>query len=550
MTARRVWRGAVRAWDGVPLREPWRLLVPLLVVHWLALGVFVSRVNHNGWLFYQGGDQIWYWTSSWLMSKGWITEPIVSPGWPLVLMPFSWIGGPGFLGGLPGAMLLQIAVLAPVALWCMYELGARIGGRMIGYAASFLWVVGPYLAVPLFIQRYHDRYVDQFLPIPLGLTAMADYAGMVFLLVSAVFALRAIESRDPGAAAVAGLTAGFSVLVKPSNVIFVAGPLVALIVARTWRELAVGAAAMAPAVLALTLWKYRGYGFVPAFAYEEARVALGPDTLRAPFEKYVALDWQHFKKNLDDLREFFWSVRVLQWLPIAGAVAVVRRSVPFAVLLSLWFWPFLLIKGSAVQASVDSGSFFRLLLPAIPAFVLLTVSIPLLLPKYGMRLWRKTALPPARLLGRGRVVFSLVALGLLPIAATAGVQPTRAPDRVLQEAGIAKPVQEELTLRGRRRGHAIMLEWSRPRTSGSRVFYKVFRASGEVDQLCFDRGRGGASKCELSSPEDQTSRGSSTTDRPGSGTWTYRVGAGANWLDDPEFGDLFLLSNPVTVTVP
>ena len=82
MTTRGVWNAAVRAWNGIPLREPWRLLVPLLVIHWLALVAFTTRVNHNGWLFYQGGDQIWYWTTSWLLGHGSIIVPLVSPGWP------------------------------------------------------------------------------------------------------------------------------------------------------------------------------------------------------------------------------------------------------------------------------------------------------------------------------------------------------------------------------------------------------------------------------------------------------------------------------------
>ena len=74
----------------IPLREPWRLLVPLLVIHWLALVAFTTRVNHNGWLFYQGGDQIWFWTTGWLLTVGeTITVPLVSPGWPLVLVPLS-----------------------------------------------------------------------------------------------------------------------------------------------------------------------------------------------------------------------------------------------------------------------------------------------------------------------------------------------------------------------------------------------------------------------------------------------------------------------------
>jgi len=543
-----VWRGAVRAWNAVPLREPWRLLMPLLVVHWLALVVFTTRVNHNGWLFYQGGDQIWFWTTSWLLGQGSITEPLVSPGWPLVLVPLSWIGGAGFLAGLPGAMLIQIVVLAPIALWCIYELGARIGGRVIGYVAAVVWTFGPYVAIPLFVHRYHDRYVDQFLPIPLGLTAMADYVGMVALLASALFVARVVENRDAHTAVLAGLTFGFAALIKPSNLIYVGAPVVMLLAARRWRELAVGAAAIAPALFALALWKYRGYGVLPALTYEEARVALGPDTLQAPFKRYIEIDWQHLSKNLDDLREFFWSVRVLQWLPIAGAIAVARRSVPLALMLSLWFWPFVILKGSTLQSTVDSGSFFRFLLPAIPAFVLLGVAVPLLLPKYGVAFARRTALAPAPIIGRRWVIAAIVTLGLVPIAAVAAVRPIEGPEGVLQERGIATPVAA-MELRATPHGQVIALEWDRPPTSGVEVFYRLYRSPAASDHFCLDRYRG-AVRCTLASAELRTTRRTAAVDRPGPGTWTYRVGAAANWMDDPELGDVFLLSNPVTVTVP
>ena len=93
-------------------------------------------------------------------------------------------------------MLIQVIVLAPIALWCIYELGARIGGRVVGYVAAVVWTLGPYIAIPLFVHRYHDRYVDQFLPIPLGLTAMADYVGTVALArVSPLCRARRRESR-------------------------------------------------------------------------------------------------------------------------------------------------------------------------------------------------------------------------------------------------------------------------------------------------------------------------------------------------------------------
>ena len=548
MTAQRVWRAAVRAWNGIPLREPWRLLVPLLVVHWLALVAFTTRVNHNGWLFYQGGDQIWFWTTSWLLGHGSITEPVVSPGWPLLLLPFSWIGGAGFLGGLPGAMLIQVIVLAPIALWCIYELGARVGGRVVGYLAAVVWTLGPYIAIPLFVHRYHDRYVDQFLPIPLGLTAMADYVGTVALLASALFAVRAVENRDANTAVLAGLTAGFAGLIKPSNLIYIGAPIVLLLAARRWRELAAGAAAMAPALIALALWKYRGYGVLPAFTYEEARVALGPDTLQAPLKRYIDIDWQHLRKNLDDLREFFWSVRVVQWLPIAGAIAVARRSPSLALMLCLWFWPFVILKGSNFAATVDSGSFFRFVLPALPAFVLLAASVPLLIPKYGIAFARRTALAPARSIGRRWVIAAIVALGLVPIGAVAAVHPTEDPTRVLQERGIATPVGA-IDLRATSRGDLVALDWDAPPASGANVFYRLYRSPKASDHTCFPAFHG-VGRCTLSSPELLTTRRTAATDRPGTGTWTYRVGAAANWVDDTELGDVFLLSNPVTVTVP
>ena len=39
---------------------------------------------------------------------------------------------------------------------------------------------------------------------------------------------------------------------------------------------------------------------------------------------------------MSNLREFTWSARVLQWLPLAGALAVARRSLPAAGLLLAW----------------------------------------------------------------------------------------------------------------------------------------------------------------------------------------------------------------------
>ena len=56
--------------------------------------------------------------------------------------------------------------------------------------------------------------------------------------------------------------------------------------------------------------------------------------------------------------------------------AVARRSPPLAALLATWFGVFLVVKGTTVLSTVSSGSFFRFLMPAFPAYFLLGVSTP------------------------------------------------------------------------------------------------------------------------------------------------------------------------------
>ena len=315
---------------------------------------------------------------------------------------------------------------------------------------------------------------------PLGLTAMADYTGPSSC--SCLRSSRSVRSRTATRARPPsrGLAAGFAAVIKPSNLIFLAAPAIALLAARRWRELLVGAAALAPRVLALAIWKYRGYGYLPAFAYQETVVALGPDSLTAPYDKYVDIDWDNIGDNLASLREVFWSMRVLQWLPFAGAIAVARRSIPVALMLSVWFWAFFVLKGSSDDATVDSGAFFRFLLPAIPAFLLLAASLPLLIPKYGIELARRTALPKPRAIGRRALIAAAVVLGLSPVVAAAASSPLRGPDEVLQHIEIAVPVRgieleatggarRPTELVGARRGLVARLLQALPQPGGHRL---------------------------------------------------------------------------------
>ena len=540
-----------RAWERVPVAEPWRVLLPLLAVHWVALGLFALSVRNNGWLFYQGGDQIWYYTTGWLLGDGWIPFPRVSQGWSLLLAPISLVAGPGYVSALPAVVLLQVFVLAPAALWAVYEIAGRLGGRLGGYVAVLVWTFAPYLTIPLFADRYHEKYVEQFLPHVLGLTAMADYPSVVLMLVAAALSIRAVQARDPRAAVVAGLAAGFAGVIKPSNYIFVAAPLVGFAFSRRPREFLAFACALAPSLGALTLWKYQGLGYVPAFStsYQEIRLASAGDTLLRPYNRYVHIDWDHLHINLLQLREVFWSMRVLEWVPLAGAIAVARRSVPAALLLSVWFWSFFVFKGSAEGASVEGGSFWRLVMPGVPALLIMVAALPLLVPRLGPDLANRFRLPTVRPLSNKIVVVAALVLGVAPLAAAAVVRPLEGEGKVVEVNGIAVPVDGDIALDTGVQPGAVQLRWRELGIGNAEVFYRLLRSRGATDNECIVHP-GGVKRCLVTGEAVRTTRGKTALDRPGRGTWTYRVGVGANHLDDPRAGDVFLVSRPVTVTLP
>lgn len=382
-------------------RRPLVTVGALAVVQWLTTLAFALTVHHNGWLLYQGGDQAWLMTTGWLLGGGELAPTYVGYGWPLVLAPIMQLAGPSFITAMPPVIALNVLVLGPLALWAIYGLGARIAGRAFGLLAAAVWVVLPFAVIPLWRGDYHERYVEQFLPGALGLTGLVDFQSMVLLLVGALLFMRALETCATLDSIAAGLVVGFAIGVKPSNGLFVAAPIVAALLARTLRPLLPFGLALLPALVTLALWKQRGLGTLPAFALEESRLAAGAVVAGIPgVDKYVDLDWTHLHDNLNDLREFFWSARLLEFAPFAGAVAVWRRSPPMAGLLATWFGVVFVVKGTTELSTVYSASFFRLLMPGFPAYFLLAVSILLLVPTLGTYLRldlageARTARPP------------------------------------------------------------------------------------------------------------------------------------------------------------
>ncbi len=487
-----------------------------------------------------------------------------------MLTPVAGVAGANVLSGLPAVVLINTVILLPIALLAVYGIAARIAGRLFGYWAAALWIAVPYIAIPLWVQRYHGKYLEQTLPQSFGMTPLADFPSMVLLLVGAYLAFRALDTRDWREPVLAGLVLGFAFCVKPSNAIFFIPGALAFLVARRWRQLVFAGAALVPGVLLVALWKQRGLGQLPLFASgadgTNTLAAIGlpvPSAPLASISRYVHVDWTQLRENRDSLREFFWAVRPLEWVPIAGLLAIGRRSWPKAVLVASWFAAFLLIKGASDQSRVEDASFFRLMMPSFPAFLLLLAAVPLLVPKLGEAIAQR--FPPAEGSPRriqwliGAAAVALVLVPLVVLAATRDQVGERTVKNDAEHTSI--PVGGGLRLSARQSAGRTALTWTAPYGGRVGVFYVVLRSRPEFPDptnpedrtahegvACRPRLHGSSQDCHLFMRRVASTKALGWTDHPPPGRWTYRVGLAANWLDDPARGDMLLVSRPVTVS--
>ena len=86
-----------------------------------------------------------------------------------------------------------------------------------------------------------------------------------------------------------------------------------------------------------------------------------------------------------NVREFFYSNRLLQWLPVAGAIGMLRVRRPAAALTAVWV-AVATVVAVATPTSFEGGRFFVDLVPAWPAYALLVAAIPALVPTLVARL--------------------------------------------------------------------------------------------------------------------------------------------------------------------
>ena len=538
----------LRARDVATSISPRYVLGTLLVVQWLAVLALALTVKHNGWLYYAGGDQLWHYSGAYLMAHGDLPPTFVGYGWSFLLLPVAAIAGPNLVSALPAIVLFNTLVLLPVALLCVYGIGARIAGRLFGYFAAAFWIALPYLGIVFVEPGYHQKYTELTLPQLLGLASVPDFPATVALLVAAYFCLRTLDSPGWHVAAAAGLAAGYSIAIKPSNSIFLVASVVLVLVEKR-RALVPLAAGLAPALLTLAIWKYRGLGELAAAPAEPVRLAGGVGDLLDRVHNPELNSFAHFRAVLDALREHFWAARVIEWLPVAGAIGCSRgrdaascswrRGSPCSS------WP----RRRTFPRRSKTRSFWRIMMPRVPR-----------LP--AARRGGRAARPGRARTARAGLVRSRGqeadrgarrCLGSLrrapprrhrgnataPGRRTPGRDRRRQPPRQSPPSSASRrpPRRRASGFRGPRRGRA------RRRSS-----IACFRKEGPADVFC--AGTRAADQCRLYPDLTAATRGTSYVDRPGKGTWTYRIGVSANWLDDERLGDVYVVSRPETVTVP
>src|SRR4029079_1193553 len=93
---------------------------------------------------------------------------------------------------------------------------------------------------------------------------------------------------------------------------------------------------------------------------------------------HVAFGWHQMGQSLDSVREFSWSRRVLEYLPLAGFVGLARRPARAA-----GFFGILLLALVILPLSRPLGltGYLLAMVPGAPVYWLLTACIPFLVPR-------------------------------------------------------------------------------------------------------------------------------------------------------------------------
>ena len=547
-----------RALAFVERMPPWLVLGSLLLLTW-GIAAEAARVAlHNGTLYYNAGDGSRYYTTSWSLGNGTMPLSVIGYGYPLLIAPIAAVAGANMLAAMPAIIAFNLVVLAPIALLSVYGIVRTLAGRAYSYLACLVWVLFPVAVIHYFLAAFHTRYVDNTLPSEVGLTSLGDFPSMVVLLVAAYFTLRLASSGRRADALATGFAVGLALVIKPANALFVPAPVLALLVARRFSGLAIGAAATLPSLVGLVLWKQRGLGSLPLFqGAGDNRVTLAAVAVtlvasgHLDVSRYVNLnlhqDWHQLHHNLDSFREYTWSQRMVFFTVGGGLVGLARRSTVAVVLAATWLVTYFVVEGSTFDMA--TGSFFTHFIAAFPAYFLLVVSVPFLLPFVGRRGAASLSKPAT-----GR--FPAVAAAVLGVLSVAGmlfvtVVPTSTASTmaVLPGANLLVPMSQfPVTATAGKRG--VALSWPKQNDHGATIGYTVMRSPDTGAPDCV-RAPSTSAACVYPATFVGATSGSGTSfvDHPKPGAWVYRVAVTAAPYGPKSPRDILVISSPGRVVV-
>ncbi len=319
------------------------------------------------------------------------------PGYALLLAPIVAVTDD--VGSVASIVTtVNIIVLAPLCAYFLFDLAVRGGGRLFAGTTMIVWSVAPIAAARLYTPAYHATYVDDVLPALYGLTLQPEFVAMTLSIASAAFAMRA-TAGSRRSALVAGLLAGAAISVTPTAAGIAVGVLVAIAVSRRWRSLLEAAIGLTAALVPTLVWRQR--------ALNGLTLTLGHPS------------WSEFQASMAQIREYFWSNRLVQWLPIAGTIGLVRLVTSLAALAAGWLTVASVLV-VATRATFAGGDVFISLIPAWPAYAVLVAAIPALVPtltvRFGRHLEPKSEATDNSVAGVVTLVTLLVALPLVLVA--------------------------------------------------------------------------------------------------------------------------------------
>src|SRR5262249_14173402 len=265
--------------------------------------------------------------------------------------------GPGWPRSTGTVLVAACLLAAEVAL--VYAVMHLVAGRLPALFAGLGLVAGPVILAKRYFQSgggtpptdYRIVYRHDVLPTAFGLVHRAGLLAACLLLASAWLVL--VRTRLPvwATASLGGAAAAAAALVFPHAWLAGAAPVAATLVPRAAR--AVGATLVTAAL-----------GIVVLAVLREV--------------PHVAFGWHQMGQSLDNVREFSWSRRLLEYLPLAGVVGLARRSGPAAA-----FFAVVLVAAVILPLSRPLGltDYLLVIVPGIPAYWLLTASIPFLVPR-------------------------------------------------------------------------------------------------------------------------------------------------------------------------